>query len=224
MPGVTSVAMTVRVMLADDHTLVRSGMRALLEGAGFTVVGEAGDGREAVRMCGELAPDVIVMDVAMPNLNGIQATRAIREAAPDARVAILSMHGDRQYISESLRAGASAYLLKDSAFGELLDALREVLAGRVYLSRAVSHFALDDYVQRLRSEGAPSELQKLSAREREVLKMIAESKTSVEIGKALSLSVHTVDTHRRNMMEKLDIHSIVDLVKFALRHGLASLE
>lgn len=216
---------TVRVLLAEDHAMVRGGVRSMLEAAGgIEVVGEASDGREAVRLAATLSPDVIVMDVAMPGLSGIEATRQIHAASPRLAIIILSMYGDRQYISESLRAGASAYVLKDAAFSELEAAIREVVAGRRYLSPAVSGVVLDDYIQRVRNDAVPTVLEKLSSREREVLQLIAESKTSGEIGKALHISAHTVDSHRRKIMEKLDLHNVVDLVKFALRHGLASLE
>ena len=216
---------TTRVLLAEDHTMVRTGVRALLEGSkGFTVVGEAADGTQAVELAMSLSPDVVVMDVAMPGMSGIDATRQIRAARPSTRVVILSMYGDKQYIAESLRAGASAYLLKDAAFSELLTALDTVNAGRTYLSPAVSSVALDDYITRVRSDGEPSGAEKLSAREREVLELIAEGKTSGEIGVALGISGHTVDTHRRKIMEKLNVHNVVDLVKFAIRNGLASLD
>ncbi len=205
--------------------MVRTGVRALLEGSkGFTVVGEAADGTQAVELAVSLSPDVVVMDVAMPGMSGIDATRQIRLARPATRVVILSMYGDKQYIAESLRAGASAYLLKDAAFSELLTALETVNTGRTYLSPAVSSVALDDYITRVRSDGELSGAEKLSAREREVLELIAEGKTSGEIGVALGISGHTVDTHRRKIMEKLNVHNVVDLVKFALRNGLASLD
>jgi DNA-binding NarL/FixJ family response regulator len=171
-----------------------------------------------------LKPDVAVMDVAMPKLNGIEATRQIHKARPQTRVIMLSMHGDRQYISESLRAGAAAYILKDAAFSELLTAIGEVAMGRTYLSPAVSSVALDDYIHRVRNDGESTGLEKLSGREREVLQLIAESKTNSEIAKALKISAHTVDTHRRNIMEKLGIHNVVDLVKFAIRHGITTVE
>ncbi|MEP7120587.1 MAG: response regulator transcription factor [Byssovorax sp.] len=222
MPGVSA---TVRVVLAEDHAMLRGGVRAMLEAAGgVEVIGEASDGREAVKLAERLRPDVIVMDVAMPQLNGIEATRQIHAASPKIAIIILSMYGDREYIREALRAGASAYLLKEAAFSELWTAIREVVAGRRYLSPAVSGVVLDDYIDRARSDSAPSALDKLTSREREVLQLIAESKTSGEIGKALSISAHTVDSHRRKIMEKLAIHRMVDLVKFALRHGLTSLE
>jgi DNA-binding NarL/FixJ family response regulator len=213
-----------RVLLAEDHTMVRSGVRALLEGARLEVVGEAADGREAIRLAASLRPDLIVLDVAMPLMNGIEAAREIRGADGKVGIIVLSMHGDRAYVTEALRAGASGYVLKSAAFSELLKAVDEVLAGRIYLAPSVSRTALDDYVRRVRDEVAPSEIERLSARERQVLQLIAESKTSAEIGEVLHISPHTVDTHRRKLMEKLEVHNVVDLVKFAIRHGLTSLE
>jgi DNA-binding NarL/FixJ family response regulator len=217
-------AKRARVVLAEDHTLVRTGVRALLEGASLEVVGEAADGREATRLAAGLKPDLVVIDVAMPLMNGIEAAREIRAADPRVGIIVLSMHGDRAYVTEALRAGASGYVLKNAAFAELLKAVDEVLAGRLYLGPAVSKTALDDYVRRVRDEVAPSEIERLSARERQVLQLIAESKTSAEIGEVLHISPHTVDTHRRKIMEKLELHNVVDLVKFAIRHGLTSLE
>jgi len=212
------------VVLAEDHTMVRSGVRALLEGARLEVVGEAADGREAIRLAASLRPDLIVLDVAMPLMNGIEAAREIRGADGKVGIIVLSMHGDRAYVTEALRAGASGYVLKSAAFSELLKAVDEVLAGRIYLAPSVSRTALDDYVRRVRDQVAPSEIERLSARERQVLQLIAESKTSAEIGEVLHISPHTVDTHRRKLMEKLEVHNVVDLVKFAIRHGLTSLE
>jgi DNA-binding NarL/FixJ family response regulator len=213
-----------RVVLAEDHTMVRSGVRALLEGAHLEVVGEAADGREAIRLAASLRPDLVVLDVAMPLMNGIEAAREIRGADGRVGIIVLSMHGDRAYVTEALRAGASGYVLKSAAFSELLKAVDEVLGGRLYLAPSVSRTALDDYVRRVRDEVVPSELERLSARERQVLQLIAESKTSAEIGEVLHISPHTVDTHRRKIMEKLEVHNVVDLVKFAIRHGLTSLE
>jgi DNA-binding NarL/FixJ family response regulator len=222
--GTSAGAARIRVLLAEDHTMVRAGVRSLLEGAGIQVVGEAADGREAVKLAAELRPDVVVVDVAMPNLNGIEATRQLRNDSPRVAVIVLSMHGHRQYIAEALRAGAAGYLLKDAAVSELLNAVREVAAGRVYLSPAISDVALGDYVKIMRNESAPAGVDLLSGREREVLQLIAESKTNSEIAKALKISAHTVDTHRRNIMEKLGIHNVVDLVKFAIRHGITTVE
>ena len=204
--------------------MVRNGVRALLESAGVEVVGDAHDGREAVRLAAALRPDVVILDVAMPGMNGIEAARVIREADPRVGIIMLSMHGDRQYIAEAVKAGASGYVLKDAAFSELHTAVTAVMAGRVHFSPEVSRTAVDDYVRRVRNEVPPTSLDLLSSRERQVLQLIAESKTSSEIGKALHISIHTVDTHRRKIMEKLDLHNVVDLVKFAIRHGLATVD
>ncbi len=215
----------VNVLIVEDHTLVRSGMRALLESArNLTVVGEAGDGREAVELTDKLLPDVVLMDVAMPNLNGIEATRQIRANHPDIRVLMLSMHKDREYIFEALKAGASGYVPKDAASTELLSAIAAVVEGKTYLSPPLSEVIMDDYARRAQGKTASSELEKLSNREREVLQLIGEGNSSAEIGKTLHISVRTVDTHRHNIMEKLAIHSIAGLTKFAIRHGLCPLE
>jgi two-component system response regulator NreC len=217
--------MSIKVVLADDHTMVRAGVKALLEGSpGIQVVGEAADGREAVKLAARLAPDVVVMDVAMPKLNGIEAARQIRRDRAECRIIMLSMHEDRQYIFEALRAGAGGYVLKDAAFSELVNAIRTVTGGQTYLSPAVAGTVLDDYVNRARGEVAGNELEKLSGREREVLQLIAEGRSSPEIAKQLHISIHTVDTHRRNIMDKLDVHNLAGLIKFAVRHGLSSLE
>jgi two-component system response regulator NreC len=210
----------VRVVLADDHTLVRTGVRALLEAANIEVVGDVCDGAGAIRLCAELAPDVAILDVGMPGLSGIDAARAIREANPHVRIIMLSMYADRQYVAEALKAGASSYLLKDAAFSELLTAVEVALSGGVHLAPEVSRTAAGDA-----SHGdVATILARLSARERQVLQLVAESKTNSEIARILHISPHTVDTHRRNVMEKLDLHSVVDLVKFAIRYGLASVD
>jgi DNA-binding NarL/FixJ family response regulator len=188
------------------------------------VVGEAGNGRDAVEASDSLAPDVVLMDVAMPDLNGIEAARQIIARRPDTRVVMLSMHGDQQYVFESLKAGATGYVLKGAAFQELLAAIRTVMGGRNYLSPPLAQLVMEDYVRRAQGEHRKSELDKLSAREREVLQLIAEGKTSAEVAERLHISVRTVDTHRHNMMEKLEIHSIAGLTKFAIRHGLCSLQ
>jgi len=215
---------TIRVLLAEDQTLVRSGIRALLESSpDVRVVGEAADGRQAVELAAALAPDIVLMDVAMPALNGIEAARQIRGQFPAVQVVMLSMHKDRQYIFESLKAGAAGYVPKDVAFTELLSAIHAVREGKTYLSPPLADVVMDDYVRRARGRDEPSELAPLSAREREVLQLIGEGNSSAEIGKKLHISVRTVDTHRQNLMDKLNIHSIAGLTRFAIRHGLCSL-
>ena len=206
----------IRILLADDHSVVRQGFKMILGAqADMEIVGEAGNGREAVELAAELKPDVVVMDVAMPELNGIEATRRLAETVPHARVVALSMHKDSVYVREILRAGARAYLLKDSVAGDLVSAVRAVARGEGYLSPAVSNAVLDDYRRHVTN---PIDL--LTSREREVLQMLAEGKTNKEIATVLNLSVYTVDAHRGRIMEKLNLHSINELVRFALRNGL----
>ena len=203
-------------MLADDHAVVRQGFRMILDAqADMEIVGEAGNGRDAVAMCGDLQPDIVVMDVAMPELNGIEATRRIAESAPQTRVLALSMHKDSVYVREILRAGARGYLLKDSIDVDLLAAVRSVAKGEGYLSPAISDAVLSDYRKHVTD---PLDL--LSSREREVLQLIAEGKTNKDIASLLNLSVYTVDAHRGRIMEKLNLHSTGELVRFALRKGL----
>jgi two-component system response regulator NreC len=205
-----------RILLADDHSVVRQGFRLILENqTDMEVVGEASNGREAVHIAESLQPDVIVMDVTMPELNGIEATRRIGELAPRARVLALSMHKDSVYVREILRAGAKGYLLKDAAGNDLLAAVRAVARGEGYLSPAVSDAVLTDYRKHVTN---PIDL--LTSREREVLQMIAEGKTNKEIANSLQLSVYTVEAHRGRVMEKLNLHSTGELVRFALRNGL----
>lgn len=206
----------INVLLADDHVMVRKGFRLILETQpDIRIVGEASNGREAVELAESLQPDVIVMDVAMPELNGIEATRRIITAAPRARVLALSMHKDSVYVREILRAGARGYLLKDAVDSDLLNAVRAVARGEGYLSSAVSDAVLSDYRKHVRD---PLDL--LSSREREVLQMIAEGKTNKDIANSLNLSVYTVDAHRGKIMEKLNLHSTGELVRFAVRNGL----
>ncbi|OAI39234.1 hypothetical protein AYO40_01300 [Planctomycetaceae bacterium SCGC AG-212-D15] len=209
------------VLLVEDHTLFRHGLRALLESA-VRVVGEAKDGPEALQLAKRLRPRVIIMDVAIPELNGIETARQILREQPDIRVIMLSMHENREYVYEAVRAGAVGYLLKDVAFAELLNAINAVVAGRTYFSQKVAEVAMEDYVRRATGEGPAIGLSALSDREREILSLIAEGNSSKEIARLTHLSSHTVDTHRRNIMKKLDIHDLAGLVKFALRHGLTS--
>ena len=214
-----------KILLADDYAPVRDGLRVLLEMSGDAqVLGEAADGREAVRLAETLGPDVVLMDMEMPNLGGLEATRQIKKARPQTKIVILSMHDDRQYVAEAMRAGASGYLLKDAASSELLAAVKAVAAGSVYLSTEISEVALGDQVDRTRNEPAPTGLANLSGPEREVLQLIAEGKTGPEIARGLCISVDALDSHRRHIMETLEIRNVVDLVKFAIRHGLAPAE
>ena len=206
----------IRILLADDHAVVRQGFRMILGAqADMEIIGEAGNGREAVSMSEQLHPDVVVMDVAMPELNGIEATRRIMEQAPHTRILALSMHKDSVYVREILRAGARGYLLKDSIDVDLLAAVRAVGRGEGYLSPAVSDSVLSDYRKHVTD---PLDL--LSSREREVLQLIAEGKTNKDIATSLNLSVYTVDAHRGRIMEKLTLHSTSELVRFAVRKGL----
>jgi two-component system, NarL family, response regulator NreC len=205
-----------RILLADDHSVVRHGFRLILDNQeDMEVVGEASNGRDAVAVAEQLQPDVVVMDVTMPELNGIEATRRIAELSPRTRVLALSMHKDSVYVREILRAGAKGYLLKDAAGKDLLDAVRAVARGDGYLSPGVSDAVLSDYRRHVTN---PIDL--LTSREREVLQMIAEGKTNKEIANTLNLSVYTVEAHRGRVMEKLNLHSTGELVRFALRNGL----
>ena len=205
-----------RILLADDHAVVRQGFKMLLGAQpDMEIVGEASNGREAVESAETLRPDIVVMDVAMPELNGIEATRRLAASAPHTRVIALSMHKDSVYVREILRAGARGYLLKDSGAEDLVSAIRAVAKGESYLSPAVSNAVLDDYRRHVTN---PIDL--LTSREREVLQMLAEGKTNKEIAGVLNLSVYTVDAHRGRIMEKLNLHSINDLVRFAVRNGI----
>jgi DNA-binding NarL/FixJ family response regulator len=206
----------IRILLADDHAVVRQGFKMILaEQPDMEIAGEAANGREAVELAEKIKPDVVVMDVAMPELNGIEATRRLAASAPHIRVLALSMHKDSVYVREILRAGARGYLLKDSPAQDLLAAVRAVAGGEGYLSPAVSSAVLDDYRKHVTN---PIDL--LTSREREVLQMLAEGKTNKEIAGVLNLSVYTVDAHRGRIMEKLNVHSINELVRFAVRNGL----
>ena len=206
----------IRILLADDHAVVRQGFKMILGAqSDMEIVAEAGNGREAVESAEKLRPDIVVMDVAMPELNGIEATRRIAGASPHTRVLALSMHKDSVYVREILRAGARGYLLKDSPAPDLVAAVRAVASGEGYLSPAVSNAVLDDYRRHVSN---PIDL--LTSREREVLQMLAEGKTNKEIAVVLNLSVYTVDAHRGRIMEKLNLHSINELVRFAVRNGL----
>ncbi|HET7546699.1 MAG TPA: response regulator transcription factor [Usitatibacter sp.] len=214
--------MTIRVLLVDDHAIVRDGLRFLLEAHGdFEVVGGAANGRDAVRAARELQPDVVIMDLAMPELNGTEATQQIHDACPATQVLVLSMHSTAEHIYRAFQAGAQGYLLKESAGPELLAAVRTVHAGRRYLSQKIAETMVDDYI---RERHAASPLDSLSARERQILQSIAEGKSSAETARALSLSPKTVETYRSRMMKKLGLDDFAALVRFAIQHGLTPLE
>ena len=212
-----------RVLLADDHKILRQGLRTLLEQEeDIDVVGEADNGRASVKLAGELAPDVVIMDVAMPDLNGIDATRRITEADPGARVLALSMHSDGPYVKGMLQAGARGYILKDCASEELTRAIRTVMAGQVYVSPGVTGAIVNDYVRQL--SAATGEPAALSHREREVLQLFAEGASTATIAAQLHLSVKTIETHRKRIMDKLDLRSIAELTKYAIREGITTLD
>ena len=214
---------SIRVLLADDHALVRAGIRSLLEQAGHVeVVAEAGDGHQAVQLVEVHHPDVVLMDVSMPRLNGLEATRRVVEAHPTVRVLMLSVHSLEEYIWQALQAGASGYLLKNASAAELELAVTAVARGETYLSPAVSKHVIDGYLQRARSE--PSLSDRLTPRQREVLRLIAKGHTTKEVATLLNVSKKTVGTHRMQLMKRLGIHNVAGLVRYAVRTGLISTE
>ncbi|HVG54212.1 MAG TPA: response regulator transcription factor [Vicinamibacterales bacterium] len=211
----------IRILLADDHTLVRQGLRKLLEERpDWEVIAEAGDGREAVRLAEQHKPDVAILDVAMPLLNGIEATRQITRRTPGTRVLVLSMHADEAYVTQILQAGATGYLLKDSADVDLVKAVGEAAKGKSFFSPAIARVMLDDYVRQLADRGVTDRYDSLSEREREIFQLIAEAKTNKEIAALLNVSPSTVETHRAHIMEKLDLHSAAEIVLYAVRRGV----
>ena len=225
--------MNTRILLADDHQIIRQGLKALLEGQeNFEIAAEAGDGRNAVKLARELQPQVVVMDVGMPDLNGVEATRQVINQVPGVKVVVLSAHGEQKTVREALRAGASGYLMKDMAFEELVTAINTVLSGKIYLSPNVAGAVVDGYLRPGNGDGngngnhtaeEPNAFARLTPREREVLQLMAEGKSTKQIAMALHVSVKTVETHRRQLMEKLDLHSVAELTKYAIREGLTSL-
>jgi DNA-binding NarL/FixJ family response regulator len=211
----------IRVLLADDHTVMRSGLRLLLERQpNLVVVGEASDGREAVRLAESVAPKVVVMDIAMPNLNGIEAARQITAARPGTAIVILSMHSDESYVIRALKAGARAYLLKDSAEGDLIAAINAIIDGKSFFSPAISRILVEDYVRQLEQRHVEDTYELLTAREREILQLVAEGKTNKEVAAILNLSVYTIETHRTHILQKLNLHNVPELILYAVRKGI----
>jgi RNA polymerase sigma factor (sigma-70 family) len=217
--------MSITVVLADDHAVVRDGLRFMLQAEpGMDVVGDAATGREAVEQVTRHRPDVVVLDITMPGLTGIEAARQIAELSPSTQVIILSMHSSTEHVFQALKAGARGYLLKESAGAEVADAVRVVHAGGRYLSEKISDQLVDDYVQQRQASQIESPLEQLSQREREVLQLVVEGKSSAEIAEILFLSPKTVETYRSRLMRKLGLGDLPALVKFAIRHGLTPLE
>ena len=213
--------MSVKVLVADDHQILREGLVTILGKAGMTVVGEAADGRTVVRLARELKPNVVIMDIAMPELNGIEATRQIAAEVPGVRIIALSMHADRHFVRGMLQAGASGYLLKHCASQELVQAIRAVMNHQVYLSPGITELVVEDFKS---ATGDASAFSVLSPREREILQLYAEGKISREIAETLHISLKTVEAYRRQIMEKMDFKSFADLIKYAIREGLTTLE
>lgn len=213
----------IRILLADDHTIVRGGLRMLLEREpGFSVVAEASDGREAIELADHRAPDVAVLDIAMPNLNGIEAARQITARNSAIRVIVLSMHSDEGYVLRALKAGARGYLLKDAPETDLIAAVRAVHQDKAYFSPAISKMMVEDYIRQLREKNAEDTYELLTAREREILQLLAEGRSNKEVATRLRLSVYTVETHRGNILQKLNLHGTPELILYAVRKGVIS--
>jgi DNA-binding NarL/FixJ family response regulator len=213
----------IRILLADDHNVVRRGLKLLLESQpDFSVVGEASDGRQAVEQAERTKPDVAVLDIAMPNLSGTEAAQRISELVPPIAIIMLSMHSDEAYVLRALKAGARGYLLKDSAEGDLIDAVKTVREGKTFFSPEISSMLMEDYVREIRARGMEDSFQLLTSREREILQRLAEGASNKEIAAVLNVSPYTIDTHRRNLQEKLNLHSLADLILYAVRKGIIS--
>ena len=211
----------IRILLADDHTVIRKGLRLLLESqAGFQVVAEAADGRETVAMAEAHRPDVVVLDVAMPTLNGIEAARQISAKLPRAAIVFLSMHSDESYVLKALKSGAKAYLLKDSAENDLINAIRSVNEGKAFFSPAISKMLVEEHLRQMQEREIEDSYELLTTREREVLQLLAEGKTNKEVANILNLSLYTVETHRGNILQKLNLHSGAELILYAVRKGV----
>ena len=215
--------MTVRILIADDHGIVRKGLRLQLEqNKQFQVVGEANDGREAVRMAEELTPDIVIMDIAMPNLNGIQATTQMVRKNPQLGVIILSMYSDETYLTRTLAAGAKGYLLKDNADEDLQKAVESVAQGKPFFSPAIANTLLEDYMRQLQQRGLQDSYDLLTEREKEILQLLGEGRSNKDVASLLNLSINTVETHRTRIMQKLGLHSTADIVLFAVRKRIIS--
>ncbi len=213
----------IRIVLADDHTLVRQGLRLMLEREpGLKVVAEASNGREALDAVDSSSPHVIIMDLAMPTLNGIEAARQIHLKYPAICIVVLSMHSDESYVLRALKAGARAYLLKDSADTDLINAVKAVTEGKAFFSPAISRVLVEDYVRQLQQKGVEDSYDLLTSREREILQLIGEGKSNKDVAQMLNLSPYTVETHRSNVMEKLNLHSVPELILYAVRKGVVS--
>ena len=213
----------IRILLADDHNVMRRGLRMLLESEpDFEVVAEAADGRKAVDLAVEQRPDVVVLDISMPHMSGTEAAKRIDEALPGTAIVMLSMHSDEGYVLRALDAGAKGYLVKSSAEGDLIDAIRAVSQGRAFFSAEISRMLVEDYVREMRVRGVTDRYELLTAREREILQLLAEGKANKEIAGLLNLSLFTVETHRRNLQEKLNLHSVAEVILYAVRKGLIS--
>jgi len=216
---------TLKILLVDDHTIVRQGLRALLEAhAGFTIVGEAENGREAVKKAQDLNPDIVIMDIAMPVLNGLEATRQIKRALPDTRVLALTMYNDEEYVFQILKSGASGYLIKETAANELIAAILSIKSGNPFFSPSISRKIMESYLNEDEDKKGKGETDKLTNREKEVLQLIAEGYTNNEIANLMGISVKTVETHRAHVMSKLDIHDVAGLIKYAIKKGLVVLD
>jgi two-component system response regulator NreC len=213
----------VKILLVDDHAVIRAGLRLVLERhSDFHVVGEASDGREGVTEAARLHPDVVVMDLAMPNLNGMEAARQIVASSPEMGIVVLSMHSDEEYVLRALKSGARAYVLKESAEADLIAAVRAVTSGKSFFSPKVSRMLVEDYVRQLQDREIEDSYELLTGREREILQLVAEGKSNKDIANLLNLSVYTVETHRANIMEKLSLHNVPELILYAVRKGVIS--
>ena len=211
----------IRILLADDHTLMRQGLRALLERQeGLSVVAEAADGHEAVEQATAVRPDIAIIDIGMSNLNGIEATRRITEKHPETAVIILSMHADEGYVLRALTSGARGYLLKDSPEQDLINAIRAVKQGKAFFSPEISRMLAEDYMRQMRQRGVDDSYELLTPREKEILQMLGEGKSNKEVAARLNLSPHTVETHRGNILEKLNLHSAAEMILYAVRKGI----